>query len=46
VGFVGSPGPGFAFAFGGQRVRNVEIAMLALLWLGVVWLTRKLAPVV
>jgi GT2 family glycosyltransferase len=46
VGFAGSPGPGFAFAFGGQRVRNVEIAILAMLWLGVVWLTRKLAPVV
>jgi hypothetical protein len=46
VGFVGSPGPGFAIAFGGQRVRSVEIALLAMLWLGVLWVKRKPALVV
>jgi hypothetical protein len=46
VGFAGSPRPpGFAIAFEGQRVRSLEIALLAMLWLGVLWLTRKPAIV-
>jgi GT2 family glycosyltransferase len=46
VGFVGRPRPpGFAIGFEGQRVRSLEIALLAILWLGVFWLTRKSAPV-
>jgi GT2 family glycosyltransferase len=46
VGFVGRPHPpGFAIGFEGQRVRSLEIALLAILWLGVLWLTRKPALV-
>jgi GT2 family glycosyltransferase len=46
VGFVGRPRPsGFAVAFGGQQVRNLEIALLALLWLGALWLIRKPARI-
>jgi GT2 family glycosyltransferase len=46
VGFAGRPrSPGFAIAFEGQRVRSLEIALLAILWWGVLWLTRKPAVV-
>jgi GT2 family glycosyltransferase len=42
VGFVGRPQPpGFAITFTGQRVRSVEIAVLAILWLVVLWQTRR-----
>jgi len=47
VGFVGRPQPpGFSITFQGQRIRSLEIALLAILWLGVLWLTRKPAIVV
>jgi hypothetical protein len=46
VGFAGRPtAPGFSIAFDGQRVRSLEIALLAILWLGVLWVTRKPALV-
>jgi GT2 family glycosyltransferase len=45
VGFVGRPAPGLSFAFQGQRVRSLEVALLAVLWLGILWLTRKPARI-
>jgi hypothetical protein len=46
VGFAGRPrSPGPAIAFEGQRIRTLEIALLAMLWLGVLWLTRRPALV-
>ena len=37
--------PGFSITFQGQRIRSLEIALLAILWVGVLWLTRKPAIV-
>jgi hypothetical protein len=42
AGFRPPPaGSAFRVAFGGQRVRTSEIAVLALLWLAALWITRR-----
>jgi GT2 family glycosyltransferase len=46
IGFVGRPQPsGLAIGFEGQTVRTLEIALLSILWIGVMWVTRKPARV-
>jgi hypothetical protein len=42
VAFVWRPrSPGFAITFHGQQVRTLETGLLVILWLGVLWFSRK-----
>jgi hypothetical protein len=41
AGFRPPASGGFQVAFGGQRVRTSEMAVLALLWMAALWITRR-----
>jgi hypothetical protein len=44
VGFEASAGPADAtVAFGGQRTRTIEVALLAIVWFVALWMTRRSA---
>jgi hypothetical protein len=40
VAFVARP-PGFTISFHGQQIRTLETGLLVILWLGVLWFSRK-----